>query len=189
MVLRALEAEEVKTLYDTALTRDFPAGECKPLAAIAGLMARGLYEPLEMRERGGRAAYAFQTVLPGCPSALVDYFAVEPPLRGGGVGTRALRALAGRYAGRCDTLLLECEHPAEAPDPAAARRRIGFYLRAGARATALESRVFGCRYLILALPCCAAPRPDAALCADLKILYRAMVPVPYARGSVLFWGE
>ena len=91
------------------------------------------------------------------------------------MGTQALRLLAELYRERLDSLILECEHPDEAPDRAAAERRIAFYLRAGARQTALESRVFGVRYRILALPCggCAA---DEALGRDLRELYRLMVP-------------
>ena len=80
------------------------------------------------------------------------------------------------------------ENPAEAPDPATARRRIGFYLRAGARATALESRVFGTRYAVLALPC-GGTVPDAALCKELRTLYKVMVPHPYYRGQVIFYGS
>ena len=55
------------------------------------------------------------------------------------------------------------------------------------RQTALESRVFGVRYRILALPCggCAA---DEALGRDLRELYRLMVPEPYCRGHVIFYG-
>ena len=74
------------------------------------------------------------------------------------------------------------------PDPSIARRRIGFYLRAGARATALESRVFGTRYAVLALPC-GGTVPDAALCKELRTLYKVMVPHPYYRGQVIFYGS
>ena len=89
---------------------------------------------------------------------------------------------------RVHDLVLECEHTAEAPDPSIARRRIGFYLRAGARATALESRVFGTRYAVLALPC-GGTVPDAALCKELRTLYKVMVPHPYYRGQVIFYGS
>ena len=90
---------------------------------------------------------------------------------------------------RVHDLLLECEHPAEAPDAAIARRRIGFYLRAGARATALESRVFGARYSILQLPCGETLLPDGTLNTVLQTLYSRMVPQPYYRGSVIFYGN
>ena len=68
-------------------------------------------------------------------------------------------------------------------------RRIGFYLRAGARATALESRVFGARYSILQLPCGETLLPDGTLNTALQTLYSRMVPQPYYRGSVIFYGN
>ena len=154
------------------------------------LLAAGLYEPLTFTDDTGAVlAYAWQVVLPGQQAGLVDYFAVRSDLRGSGIGTRALHLLQAHYAPRLAALLLECEHPAEAPDAAIARRRIGFYLRAGARATALESRVFGARYSILQLPCGETLLPDGTLNTALQNLYSRMVPQPYYRGSVIFYGN
>ena len=56
-----------------------------------------------------------------------------------------------------------------------AERRIAFYLRAGACATRIESRVFGVRYNILTLPC-GGHETDAVVSRELKDLYRMMVP-------------
>ena len=174
MQILRLSPAACEELYHTALPRDFPAAELKPFAEIQRLLDAGIYEPLLLTDDAGvRLAYAWQVVLPGQRTALLDYFAVRCDLRGGGVGTQAL---------------LECEHPAEAPDPAVARRRIGFYLRAGARATALESRVFGTRYAVLSLPC-GGTVPDAALCKELRALYKTMMPQPYYRGNVIFYGN
>ena len=114
------------------------------------------------------------------------YFAVRSDLRGGGIGTQALHTLARYYADRLDDLILECEHPDEAPDHAIAERRIAFYLRAGACSTKLESRVFGVRYRILALPC-GDHAGDEVVGQELKDLYRMMVPEPYYRGNVIFF--
>lgn len=186
--LRLMGAEEARRVYDAYMVKDFPDDELKPFSAIEGMLAAGIYEPLGIFDEDGcLCAYAWQTVLPGCQSALIDYFAALPDRRGSGVGTAALAALARYYAPRKAALLIECEHPAEAPDAAAARRRIGFYLRAGARATAMESRVFGVRYQIFMMPCAAA-LPDTVLNADLKEIYRTMVPEPYYRGNVIFYG-
>ena len=181
MQIRLLNETDAETIHREQMTRDFPESELKPFAAVRGLMRRGLYEPLALYENGALAAYAWQTVLPDCETALLDYFAVRYDLRGSGVGTAALGLVRDYDAMRVHDLVLECEHPAEAPDPSIARRRIGFYLRAGARATALESRVFGTRYAVLALPC-GGTVPDAALCKELRTLYKVMVPHPYYPG-------
>ena len=189
MQITRLSAAECEDLYRSALPRDFPAAELKPFAEIQRLLEAGVYEPLLLTDDAGtRLAYAWQVVLPGQRTALLDYFAVRYDLRCSGVGTAALGLVRDYDAMRVHDLVLECEHPAEAPDPATARRRIGFYLRAGARATALESRVFGTRYAVLALPC-GGTAPDAALCKELRALYKVMVPHPYYRGQVIFYGS
>ena len=187
--LLPLDAAQTKEVYDRWMKTDFPPEELKPYASMAQMMEKGWYEPLALLDgtTGAMAAYAFQTVMPGCRCALLDYFAVLPDRRGHGTGTAALTALAGYYRERMDALIIECEHPAEAPDPETARRRIGFYLRAGARTTAIESRLFGVRYLVLALPCGDAVS-DEAVNADLRRIYRLTVPEPYYRGNVIFYG-
>ena len=190
MRIRLLNAAGARQLYESRMARDFPPGELKPFAAMEELLAAGLYEPLTFTDDAGAVlAYAWQVVLPGQQAGLVDYFAVRSDLRGSGIGTRALHLLQAHYAPRLAALLLECEHPAEAPDAAIARRRIGFYLRAGARASALESRVFGARYSILQLPCGETLLPDGTLNTVLQTLYSRMVPQPYYRGSVIFYGN
>ena len=190
MQIRLLDAAGARQLYESRMARDFPPGELKPFAAVEELLAAGLYEPLTLTDDAGAVlAYAWQVVLPGQQAGLVDYFAVRSDLRGSGIGTRALHLLQTHYAPRLAALLLECEHPAEAPDASVARRRIGFYLRAGARATALESRVFGARYAILQLPCGEAALPDSTLNTALQTLYSRMVPQLYYRGSVIFYGN
>lgn len=188
MRIQLLDCAAAQELYSAHMVRDFPADELKPFSSVRELMQAGLYEPLALvGEDGALQAYAWQVLLPGRRSALLDYFAVRRDLRGTGVGTRALRLLADHYRDRLDDLILECEHPDEAPDPGAARRRIAFYLRAGARETPLEGRVFGVRYRILALPC-GGRADDETLGRDLRELYRMMVPEPYCRGHVIFYG-
>lgn len=187
MQIRLLDCAGAQNIYETRMVQDFPAAELKPFSAVREMMQAGIYEPLVLEEADGRLlAYAWQVLLPGRRSALLDYFAVRSDLRGGGIGTRALHALADHYRDRLDDLILECEHPDEAPDRAAAKRRIAFYLRAGACATRIESRVFGVRYNILTLPC-GGHETDAVVSRELKDLYRMMVPEPYYRGNVIFY--
>lgn len=188
MQIQLLDCAGAQQLYETRMVQDFPAAELKPFTAIREMMRAGIYEPLALcGADGALQAYAFQVLLPGERAALLDYFAVRGDLRGGGIGTQALQTLADHYKERLDDLILECEHPEEAPDKAVAERRIAFYLRAGACATRLESRVFGVRYNILSLPC-GGHADDAVIGRQLKDLYRMMVPEPYYRGNVIFYG-
>ena len=124
MQITRLSAAECEDLYRSALPRDFPAAELKPFAEIQRLLESGVYEPLLLTDdAGARLAYAWQVVLPGQRTALLDYFAVRYDLRGSGVGTAALGLVRDYDAMRVRDLVLECEHPAEAPDPSIARAR------------------------------------------------------------------
>ena len=119
MQITRLSAAECEDLYRSALPRDFPAAELKPFAEIQRLLESGVYEPLLLTDdAGARLAYAWQVVLPGQRTALLDYFAVRCDLRGGGVGTQALQLVKAYDAMRVHDLLLECEHPAVARAPA-----------------------------------------------------------------------
>ena len=121
MQITRLSAAECEDLYRSALPRDFPAAELKPFAEIQRLLESGVYEPLLLTDdAGARLAYAWQVVLPGQRTALLDYFAVRCDLRGSGVGTAAHRVLpAGRRAG----------HGAGKPGVRHAVRRAGPALR------------------------------------------------------------
>ena len=140
MKIVLLNVEQAQSIYRSQMVRDFPESELKPFASVQGMMTRGLYEPLAFYdEAGALMAYAWQAVLPQCRNVLLDYFAVLPQYRGSGVGTAVLKELAAYYAPRKQSLIIECEHPAEAPEPAVARRRIGFYLRAACLACGTRS--------------------------------------------------
>ena len=189
MQIRRLSPLQLHELREKAMPKDFPDGELKPFAAMQRLLQAGLYEPLLFADDAGTPmAYALLVAEPGNPCLLIDYFAVRRDLRGGGVGTRVLQALRERARRRAKVLLVECEHPDRAPDPDTARRRIGFYLRAGVHGTAIESQVYGVRYLVLALPC-RRTYSEAEAAAGLRQLYVRMAPRPYERGSVIFYGN
>ena len=109
MQITRLSAAECEDLYRSALPRDFPAAELKPFAEIQRLLESGVYEPLLLTDdAGARLAYAWQVVLPGQRTALLDYFAVRYDLRGSGVGTAALGLVRDYDAMRVHDLVLEC---------------------------------------------------------------------------------
>ena len=49
--------------------------------------------------------------------------------------------------------------------------------------------MFGARYSILQLPCGETLLPDGTLNTALQTLYSRMVPQPYYRGIVIFYGN
>lgn len=124
----------------------------------------------------------------GQRTALLDYFAVRCDLRGSGVGTAALGLVRDYDAMRVHDLVLECEHPAEAPDPAPRGGALDFTC---GQARGPRRWKAGCSARgtpCLALPC-GGTVPDAALCKELRTLYKVMVPHPYYRGQVIFYGS
>ena len=76
------------------LRRDFPLAERKPLWMMLISQRHGRYEPYVFWEKGRPVAYGFLATAPGCRWALLDYLAVQPAARGGGIGTRVLQELA-----------------------------------------------------------------------------------------------
>ncbi len=169
MKIVLLNVEQAQSIYRSQMVRDFPESELKPFASVQGMMTRGLYEPLAFYdEAGALMAYAWQAVLPQCRNVLLDYFAVLPQYRGSGVGTAVLKELAAYYAPRKQSLIIECEHPAEAPEPAVARRRIGFYLRAGAHALLWKAACLACGTRSTACPRAGLPKmkKSTAICRN-----------------------
>lgn len=76
------------------------------------------------------------------------YFAVEPSLRGGGLGSQALELFRRRYTPR--PLAVDIEEPLEGtPNQAQRLRRKNFYLRGGLLETPVRYRWRGEAYQIL----------------------------------------
>lgn len=147
---------QVEDLYRRHMAADFPADELKPLAHMLQMMEQGWYECLGWQEDGEMAAYACLVKGDG-GDCLLDYLAVCRGRRNGGFGSQVLHALREWFV-RDQTikgLWIECESVASAKGPEEAdirRRRIGFYVRNGAVATDLSSRLFGVEYSILYYP-------------------------------------
>lgn len=177
MELIALDEKGLRALYDRRLREDFPPAELRPFFSMRALMAQGVYLGWQAWEGGRPLGYALCAVTGG--AALLDYFAVEPDLRGQGVGGRFLQALGGMDFG-APLLLIEAEsvESASAPAQVAERtRRLRFYHGRGCLDTGVFSLLFGVEYQILALPLAGnhLPGPQAIQKA-LEGLYRAIVP-------------
>ena len=110
--------------------------------------------------QGLAAAYAFLLRAPEAKSLLLLLYAVEPEMRGSGVGSAFLRTLLERASGAAG-LYAEVEKEELAPD--AAERRIAFYERLG------FSRGEGLYYYLFYRPLADPRHPDAAPAAGAAL--------------------
>ncbi len=152
--LRTRSADQVKEIYDTYMTTDFPKSELPPVNAFFERLERGIYECLGLYEDGELRAYGYFLKHHERGYLLLDFLAVCPEYRSGGYGGRFLQ-LAKEYFGEKNGILLECESVRTAPDEEQKEirsRRIRFYLRNGCRETDVSSRLFGVDFDILYMP-------------------------------------
>jgi GNAT superfamily N-acetyltransferase len=145
------DEEAVVRIYEAS----FPPEEKEPAARMLARARAGGGLVLVERLEGEVALMAAVLVLGDTGLGLLSYYAVDERARGSGLGGASLRALAGAVRPHgIERILLEVEPP----DTAIRERRIGFYLRAGARFLdadyAIPSFVDGSRYPLhlMALP-------------------------------------
>ena len=153
---RLLTAEELTNVYLNEMRRDFPAGELKPLSMILNSEAAGTAHTWGVYEDNALVAYLLMVRPVGCEVSQLDYFAVLPQYRAGGIGAALLAALPDHEKG-AQAILIEAECPEKAEDEAMAVRRLGFYARCGARDTGYYEHLFDAWFRILVLPCPGAP--------------------------------
>ena len=90
---RLLTAEELTNVYLNEMRRDFPAGELKPLSMILNSEAAGTAHTWGVYEDDALVAYLLMVRPVGCEVSQLDYFAVLPQYRAGGIGAALLAAL------------------------------------------------------------------------------------------------
>ena len=148
MELRIPSLEQLRTIYDRDLKESFPVAELKPLRNIEQMWADGWYRPWCLFDGDNIVGEAFLWL--GHPGwALLDYLCVSPGSRNSGLGSVILQKLREQEA---DTVIFgESEAPVDAPDPAMAERRLGFYARNGLRTAGYDTEVFGVHYKTLYL--------------------------------------
>ena len=150
---RLLTAEELTNVYLNEMRRDFPAGELKPLSMILNSEAAGTAHTWGVYEDDALVAYLLMVRPVGCEVSQLDYFAVLPQYRAGGIGAALLAALPDHEKG-AQAILIEAECPEKAEDEAMAVRRLGFYARCGAKDTGWTEHLFDAWFRVLALLCC-----------------------------------
>ncbi len=178
MKIETICENELKDLYHTRLQEDFPPDELRPYSSMEYLLGLGMYRCFAFREQGKTAAYALLIHAEG--AALLDYFAVDPSLRGQGVGTRFLSELKSvSVEFGVPYVLIEAESPESAQTPEQfleRQRRLRFYQSCGCLLTDVYSFLFGVEYQILLLPLRNASVPSAEeVKTSLEKLYRVFV--------------
>ena len=153
---RRLTAPEVTEVYLNEMRRDFPAGELKPLSMILTSEAEGMAHTWGVFDGDKLAAYLLMVQPEGVAVSQLDYFAVVPQYRAGGLGAQLLAALP-EYEKAAQAIIIESECPEKAEDEAMAVRRLGFYARCGARDTGYTEHLFDAWFRVLVLPCPGAP--------------------------------
>ena len=134
----------------------FPLSERKPFEFMISPAMRDRYELLTLStpsaEVAGIVILAYATV-EGKDFALLDYFAVSPSLRGGGIGHAILPLVREHCHKRGAHLFLEIEAPDDSADNAVQRvRRKAFYLSCGLIACGVTALMYGTVMELMAYP-------------------------------------
>lgn len=137
-------ADSFKALYAGA----FPKEERKPLPILWLLKKLGRIDTLALMHEDEFAGF----VILGKTKRFVfiDYLAIDPSMRGKGLGSAVLEKIQEKYPNQ--TIVLEVESPIESEENYHQRiRRIDFYKRNGFRKTDLRVLNNDCDFTILAM--------------------------------------
>jgi len=146
-----LTAQQRAYIYQNHMTRDFPKNELKPCTMIERLLQEGVYDCLGLYDENQLVGYAYFTKLPDSGHLLLDYYAILSNFRNRGYGGYFLKEFVHHYA-NFRGILIEVENPdcAHTEEECALQtRRLSFYLRNGARETAIRGVVFTAPFRIL----------------------------------------
>lgn len=183
---RLLTPGELTDVYLQEMRRDFPAGELKPLSMILTSEAEGLAHTWGVFDGETLAAYLLMVRPDGSAISQLDYFAVVPAYRAGGLGAKLLAALPEYEAG-AQAIIIEAEMPEKAEDEAMAVRRLGFYARCGAVDVGWTEHLFDAWFRVLVLPC-GRTTPDAETTVQgLADCYRRTMGDPQWKKHVTFY--
>ena len=176
MVLRELDDAQLEALYASHMQHDFPQNELKRLSRLYELKRRGLYRTTALYAGEKLCAYAMFSGAPDCPCLLLDYFAVDPALRGKGIGTQALQVITDWAKDQAQGILIEAENPDFARTLNERRtriRRMNFYRHCGAKLTGYRLWLYFVDYCVFYLAVDSVSRTDAYLQKAQAQIYRA----------------
>lgn len=149
---RKLTNDEIASVYDLYMKKDFPANELKPFSIIEKSLEKGQYFCCGIFNGDKFCGYAcFVTLLIESKEyCLLDYFAVISDMRGQGIGSEFLRLLKDILKGT-EMVMCEAENPSgsEEDELIIRQRRVNFYLRNGFVETGVTASVYGVDYILL----------------------------------------
>ncbi|MBP5604762.1 MAG: GNAT family N-acetyltransferase [Ruminiclostridium sp.] len=183
-MIKKLNKEQIRYVYETFMTKNFPDAERKPLSMIYRSYDKGIYECYGCFDSDKSAeipiAYAFvMKILDGGNLYLLDYYAVAAPeMRDKGIGSTFLKELFGTLDDP-ELLICEAEYP-ESADDTVKQRRVDFYLRNGFSDPGVRSRLFGVEYKVL-VACEKRPRTADEIRQAYTVIYRTFLPFPLFR--------
>lgn len=177
-MLRRLDREEMKEIFEKRMRADFPPAELKPWKRIQEMLDEGVYFACGLFWEGKLLAYAF-FVEAKEGQLLLDYYAVAAEARDRGIGSRCLELMKKELKKQGGSILLiEVENPATAKsgeEELLRQKRISFYERNGVRPTALRSRLFDVDYRIMYLPL-EGERKQEDIRQAVDVVYHTMFP-------------
>ena len=195
-IIKKVTVEQIDTIYNSYMVKDFPKSELKPLDRIKYTMEKGLCEVIALYEGDKIQSYAVLIIPEEGEYALLDYYAVVKEYRGKGIGhvmfeqiVEYLRGHSLKGQTKCvKGLIIECESLETSPceDERITRsRRIKFYESCGCRRLDLRSELFGVEYVILEMQ--VGQDNDNPALKDLELIYRQMFKKKHFEERVKYW--
>lgn len=155
MLIRKLNLTQIKDLHTQCMKRDFPKNELRPYSMIKKLYKNNKYVVYGAFNDEVLLGYSCIMMSDSENCLLLDYFAVQPQLRGSGMGSEffnLLIAMLKKEHSNKAIIIIECENPevsVNLSEKNIRERRIRFYTRNGAKVTNSYWHAFGVDYSLL----------------------------------------
>lgn len=176
--IRQLSLDEVKDVFETRMTVDFPEDELRPLENILSLIEDDEYFMLGYFEENALMAYASFAMPKGSISALLDYYAVLENARGTGIGGDFLCRFEETLKPMgVDHIVLEVERldcANSEKEVTVRKRRIRFYENNSCKMSNVVTKLFGVDFSIMVLPFDKVPS-DNQITKDMESFYKLIV--------------
>ena len=174
MHLKTLTKDQLRDLYNDRMREDFPPSELKPLFVILDAVDKGIYEALGLYD--GEEIVGYSCLVKQGTDYLVDYLAIYPEKRNGGIGSILVKLLS-EHMDSTGNIIGEVEDPKYArndDDRKLRIRRMDFYLRNGCFDTGVRAKCFGVEFIILRM---GKKKLEKQKCWDIySAIYRSILP-------------